>query len=329
MCGYQPKFTVSSKSINLISEISALVTKMDYRSLNRNLKLRKKNRVRSIQSSLQIEANSMTVEQVTDIMNGKKVLGPPRDIKEVKNAIEAYKLLPELDPYSIKDLLRTHGIMMADLTDQSGMFRTVGVNVVNSSTGEVIHYAPHPDYVPRFIEELMQWASTSEDHPLIISCVFHHEFEYIHPFTDGNGRTGRLWQNLILSKWNDLMASIPVESMIRRHQEEYYEAISRSTADGDSGVFIEFMLERTDRILDDTIAQISRESAETSEYVKRLLAAMEYDVPYTSNELLNRLGLRSKETLRKNYLNPAIGLGLLRMTLPKKPNSRNQRYVKQ
>ncbi len=266
---------------------------MDYHSLNRNLKLRKKNRVRSIQSSLQIEANSMTVEQVTDIMNGKKVLGPPRDIKEVKNAIEAYKLLPELDPYSIKDLLRTHGIMMADLTDQSGMFRTVGVNVVNSSTGEVIHYAPHPDYVPRFIEELMQWASTSEDHPLIVSCVFHHEFEYIHPFTDGNGRTGRLWQNLILSKWNPVFEWIPVESAIRDRQSEYYRCIREATDLNDTSVFIDFMLESIKESLQKTM----KDSADSLR--SKILSMIKGGKYTTAAEAAEKLGVSEKTIERE------------------------------
>ncbi|MBR6214264.1 MAG: Fic family protein [Candidatus Methanomethylophilaceae archaeon] len=266
---------------------------MNYHSLNRNLKLRKKNRVRSIQSSLQIEANSMTVEQVTDIMNGKKVLGPPRDIKEVKNAIEAYKLLPELDPYSIKDLLRTHGIMMADLTDQSGMFRTVGVNVVNSSTGEVIHYAPHPDYVPRFIEELMQWASTSEDHPLIVSCVFHHEFEYIHPFTDGNGRTGRLWQNLILSKWNPVFEWIPVESAIRDRQSEYYRCIREATDLNDTSVFIDFMLESIKESLQKTM----KDSADSLR--SKILSMIKGGKYTTAAEAAKKLGVSEKTIERE------------------------------
>ncbi|MBE6523071.1 MAG: Fic family protein [Thermoplasmata archaeon] len=266
---------------------------MDYHSLNRNLKLRKKNRVRSIQSSLQIEANSMTVEQVTDIMNGKKVLGPPRNIKEVKNAIEAYKLLPELDPYSIKDLLRTHGIMMADLTDQSGMFRTVGVNVVNSSTGEVIHYAPHPDYVPRFIEELMQWASTSEDHPLIVSCVFHHEFEYIHPFTDGNGRTGRLWQNLILSKWNPVFEWIPVESAIRDRQSEYYRCIREATDLNDTSVFIDFMLESIKESLQKTM----KDSADSLR--SKILSMVKGGKYTTAAEAAEKLGVSEKTIERE------------------------------
>ena len=242
MPGYQPRFTVSAESINLVSEIASLVTKMDIFSSNVDIRLRKKNRVRSIQSSLEIEANSLTVSQVTDIIEGKRVIGPQKDVLEVKNAIDAYGMIPELDPYSVNDLLRLHGVMMRGLTEQSGKFRTVGVNVVNSSTGEVIHYAPHPDYVPGFIKDLMQWASSSNHHPLIISCVFHHEFEYIHPFTDGNGRVGRLWQTLILSRWNPIFEWIPIESVVRDNQSLYYRAIRDATDQNDTSVFIDFML---------------------------------------------------------------------------------------
>ena len=253
MCGYQPKYSISSKSVNLVAEIATLITKIDPDAVIMDLRLRKRNRVKSIQSSLQIEANSMTLDQITDIIDGKRVIGPPRDIQEVKNTIKAYELLPKLDPYSVDDLLKVHETMMMGIVDEPGKFRKVGVNVVNSHTGEVIHYAPHPDYVPRFIEELMQWASSSEDHPLIKSCVFHHEFEFIHPFVDGNGRTGRLWQNLILSKWNPVFEWIPVESFVRDRQSDYYRCIKEATDQNDTSVFIEFMLESIrDSLLEST-----------------------------------------------------------------------------
>jgi len=242
MSGYQPKFTVSAESINLVSEISSLVTRLDIAGGQADIRLRKRNRVRSIQSSLQIEANTLTESQVTDIIEGRRVIGPPKDILEVKNAIDAYCMIPELDPYSPRDLLRLHGVIMRDLTERPGEFRTVGVNVVNTSTGEVIHYAPHPEFVPGFIADLMQWASSSNHHPLITSCVFHHEFEYIHPFTDGNGRTGRLWQTLILSKWNPVFEWIPIESVVRDNQASYYRAIRQATDQNDTSVFIDFML---------------------------------------------------------------------------------------
>lgn len=213
----------------------------DNRKVNLNPNLRRINRIMSIHSSLAIEGNTLTMDQVTDIIDGKRVLGNPREILEVKNALSAYDLMGDLDPFDLDCLLKAHGIMMSGIIDDAGALRKTGVGVYSGE--RLIHLAPPYDRVPELIASLMQWTKDSKDHPLIKSCVFHYEFEFIHPFSDGNGRTGRLWHTLILSKWNDLMASIPVESMIRRHQEEYYEAISRSTADGDSGAFIEFMLE--------------------------------------------------------------------------------------
>ena len=162
---------------------------------------------------------------------------------EIQNAVKAYDMIPRLDPHSVEDLLKAHRTMMNGLIDGPGKFRETGVNVINSVTKEVVHYAPHPKFVPVFISELMEWASATEHHPLITSCVFHHEFEYIHPFTDGNGRMGRMWQTLMLMKWNPLFEWIPEESVIRDHQQEYYRAIKESIDADDARVFIEFMLE--------------------------------------------------------------------------------------
>ena len=284
MCGYQPKFTISARSINLVSEISSLVTSISHASLTRDIRLRNRNRVRSIQSSLQIEANSLTVEQVTALFEGKRVMGPSKEIREVDNAIRAYDLISQLDPYSVKDLLRLHGIMMAGLTEQSGMFRTVGVNVVNSKTGEVIHYAPNPDYVPRFVGELMEWAASADDHPLIVSCVFHHEFEFIHPFTDGNGRTGRLWQTLILSKWDSIFEWIPVESKIRDRQSEYYRCIQKATDENDTSTFIDFMLEA---IRDALVKMVNENNSGYEQKILQLIADGDYT---NANEVADRLG---------------------------------------
>jgi Fic family protein len=190
--------------------------------------------------------------------------------------------------------------------------------------------APPPELVPDHMQSLFNWMNEVKEmlHPLILSTVFHYEFVFIHPFSDGNGRMARLWQTVMLTRWRSVFEFIPIESQIERFQQSYYDAIARCNANGNSDVFVEFMLEMIDRVLDEVIAQVNRENGETSEYVKRLLDCMEYDVPYTANALLERLGLKSKETLRKNYLNPAISLELIRMTLPEKPNSRNQRYVK-
>ena len=269
-----------------------MVTSISHASLTRDIRLRKRNRVRSIQSSLQIEANSLTVEQVTAIFEGKRVMGPSKDIREVDNAIRAYDLISQLDPYSVKDLLRLHGIMMAGLTEQSGMFRTVGVNVVNSKTGEVIHYAPNPDYVPRFVGELMEWAASADDHPLIVSCVFHHEFEFIHPFTDGNGRTGRLWQTLILSKWDSIFEWIPVESKIRGRQSEYYRCIQKATDENDTSTFIDFMLEA---IRDALVKMVNENNSGYEQKILQLIADGDYT---NANEVADRLGV-SEKTVRR------------------------------
>ena len=269
-----------------------MVTSISHASLTRDIRLRNRNRVRSIQSSLQIEANSLTVEQVTALFEGKCVMGPSKEIREVDNAIRAYDLISQLDPYSVKDLLRLHGIMMAGLTEQSGMFRTVGVNVVNSKTGEVIHYAPNPDFVPRFVGELMEWAASADDHPLIVSCVFHHEFEFIHPFTDGNGRTGRLWQTLILSKWDSIFEWIPVESKIRDRQSEYYRCIQKATDENDTSTFIDFMLEA---IRDALVKMVNENNSGYEQKILQLIADGDYT---NANEVADRLGV-SEKTVRR------------------------------
>ena len=269
-----------------------MVTSISHASLTRDIRLRNRNRVRSIQSSLQIEANSLTVEQVTALFEGKRVMGLSKEIREVDNAIRAYDLISQLDPYSVKDLLRLHGIMMAGLTEQSGMFRTVGVNVVNSKTGEVIHYAPNPDFVPRFVGELMEWAASADDHPLIVSCVFHHEFEFIHPFTDGNGRTGRLWQTLILSKWDSIFEWIPVESKIRDRQSEYYRCIQKATDDNDTSIFIDFMLEA---IRDALVKMVNENNSGYEQKILQLIADGDYT---NANEVADRLGV-SEKTVRR------------------------------
>ncbi len=219
-------------------------------------------------------------------------MGPSKEIREVDNAIRAYDLISQLDPYSVKDLLRLHGIMMAGLTEQSGMFRTVGVNVVNSKTGEVIHYAPNPDYVPRFVGELMEWAASADDHPLIVSCVFHHEFEFIHPFTDGNGRTGRLWQTLILSKWDSIFEWIPVESKIRDRQSEYYRCIQKATDENDTSTFIDFMLEA---IRDALVKMVNENNSGYEQKILQLIADGDYT---NANEVADRLGV-SEKTVRR------------------------------
>lgn len=238
----KPPFEITNQIIDSVAEIAELVGRLTVASpLSTSPTLRRINRIRTIHGSLAIEQNTLSLEQVTAVLSGKHVLAPPKDIAEVRNAYEIYERLDELDPYSVDDLLTAHGIMMRGLVEESGVFRTRPVGVVDSE-GHVLHFGTLPQYVPDLIMELLDWAKTSEVHMLIRSCVFHYEFELIHPFADGNGRVGRLWHTLLLSKWNPMFAWLPVESIIHDRQREYYEAINASNDAGESTAFIEFML---------------------------------------------------------------------------------------
>ena len=248
----KPPFEITNTMIHEIAEIAELVGKLtSTNQLSANPTLRRTNRIRTIHGSLAIEQNTLSLEQVTAVLNGKQVLAPPKDIAEVKNAYEIYERLEELDPYSVDDLLTAHGIMTRGLVDESGVFRFKPVGVVDQE-GHVLHFGTLPQYVPNLVMELLDWVKNSDVHMPIRNCVFHYEFELIHPFADGNGRVGRLWHTLLLSKWNPAFAWLPVESIIHDRQEEYYAAINASN-DGESTVFIEFMLSAIKASLMDAI----------------------------------------------------------------------------
>ena len=250
----KPPFEITNAMIHEVAEIAELVGKLNSTNqLSTNPTLRRTNRIRTIYGSLAIEQNTLSLEQVTAVLNGKQVLAPPKDIAEVKNAYEIYERLDELDPYSVDDLLTAHGIMTRELVEESGVFRSRPVGVVDQE-GRVLHFGTLPQYVPDLVMGLLDWAKDSDIHMLIRSCVFHYELELIHPFADGNGRIGRLWHTLLLSKWNPVFAWLPVESMIHAHQKEYYAAINASNAAGDSTVFIEFMLSTIKASLIDAIS---------------------------------------------------------------------------
>lgn len=249
----KPPFEITNTMIHEIAEIAELVGKLtSTNQLSANPTLRRTNRIRTIHGSLAIELNTLSLEQVTAVLNGKQVLAPPKDIAEVKNAYEIYERLEELDPYSVDDLLTAHGIMTRGLVDESGVFRSKPVGVVDQE-GHVLHFGTLPQYVPNLVMELLDWVKNSDVHMLIRSCVFHYEFELIHPFANGNGRVGRLWHTLLLSKWNPAFAWLPVESIIHDRQQEYYEAINASNNAGESTVFIEFMLSAIKASLMDAI----------------------------------------------------------------------------
>ena len=327
---YEPPFTITNRIVSYVASISEKIGRITLLSdMEAKPHLRKNNRIKSIHSSLKIEANSLSLNQVRDVINGKLVLGEQKEIQEVKNAYDAYEKILELDPYSIDDLKKFHGIMTRYIVEESGDFRRGEEGVFNGE--QCIFMAPPAQYVPQLMNELFGWMREAQTkvHPLVLSSVFHYEFVFIHPFADGNGRMARLWHTVILYRWRNVFEYIPLESQIERFQNEYYDAIAVCHTKGNSDIFIEFMLDMINQILDEVVLQVNRSNSEVSEYVKRMLAVMEYDVPYTSNSIMEALGLKSKETLRKNYINPAMELGLIKMTLPDKPNSRNQRYVKQ
>ena len=249
----KPPFEITNTMIDSVAEIAELVGRLTSNNqLSGSPTLRRSNRIRTIHGSLAIEQNTLSLEQVTAVLNGKHVLAPPKDIAEVKNAYEIYERLDELDPYSVDDLLTAHSIMTRELVDESGMFRTRPVGVVDQE-GRILHFGTLPQYVPDLVMELLDWVKNSDVHMLIRSCVFHYEFELIHPFADGNGRVGRLWHTLLLSKWNPAFAWLPVESIIHDRQQEYYAAINASNDAGESTVFIEFMLSAIKASLIDAI----------------------------------------------------------------------------
>jgi Fic family protein len=338
---YQPPFDISSKMIHQISAISEQLGRLETQQVSASPQLRKQNRIRTIQGTLAIEGNRLSVEQVSEILEGKRVLGQPREIQEVQGAIRAYEALPNWNPTAINDLLAAHSLLMADILVNAGKFRKGGVGIQKGS--QVVHMAPPAKRVPLLMADLMSWVKNAPDHALIKSCVFHYELEFIHPFMDGNGRMGRLWQTALLGAWNKLFYLLPIESVIKDQQARYYKALEDADKAANSTVFVEFMLD----IIYDAIAQnptkidqrIQPEpdqvgdqvgdqvSDQVSDQVKELLAVMG-DRDYTSQELMTRLSLSRKPTFRKNYLNPAIAAGLVVMKYPQSPRSPKQTYKK-
>lgn len=329
MQNYKPPFTITNKMLDYVSSISEKVGKIKSHSqLDTRPHLRRNNRIKSIHSSLKIEANSLSLSEVRDVINGRIVLGDMQEIQEVKNAYLAYEQIEKINPYSLDDLKKIHGVMTAGIVHESGNFRKGEEGVFSGDT--CIFVAPPPNMVPELMENLFIWMTENREvvHPLILSAVFHYEFVFIHPFSDGNGRMARLWHTVLLYQWRDIFEYIPLESQIEKFQSEYYDAIAKCHVNGDSDLFIEFMLEQIDKILDEVIQQLNTSNLDISEYVRRMLAAMEYDIPYTAVAIMERLGIKSRETFRKNYMNPALKAGMVEMTIPDKPNSRNQRYIK-
>ena len=305
MSKYQPPFHMTDKITNLTAAICELLGQIKILSRgNLAPHLRKENRIRTIHSSLSIEHNSLTLEQVTAIIDGRRILGNPVEIQEVKSAYTAYEMMLTLDPYSVDDLLKAYKAMMNELISENGRFRSGGVGVFNGKV--LVHMAPPANMVPGQIQDLFTWYKTAEIHPLIRSSIFHYEFEFIHPFADGNGRMGRMWHSLLLGRWNEIFYWLPVEDLIRLRQEEYYNALGKSDTDADSCAFVEFLLQVImDTLQNTTVVGNDEVEEQKDPLVDTLREAIGKDT-LSATEIMKRLGLSHRPTFRQNYLNPAL-----------------------
>ena len=310
-----PPFKITNEILNFVYEIGELVGKISAeKEFEKNLTLRRENRIKTIYSSLAIEQNTLTLEQVTDVINGKRVLAPPKDIKEVQNAYEIYERLEELDENSVKDLLLAHKIMTSELIKESGRFRSKNAGVYQGD--KLIHMGTLPEYIPELINNLFSWLKNSKEHPLIKAAVFHYEFEFIHPFQDGNGRIGRLWHSLILSKWKKIFAWLPIESLVQKYQKEYYISINNSNRDGESTEFILFML----RIINETLIELVENKKTTDkttdkmtdknrERIKLVIKYLSQNNSINNKEAQNLLDI--SESAAKRFLNKLVKENIL------------------
>ncbi len=333
---YRPPYTLTTAMLRLVAEIGEWIGRYPMTAeAQLPPKLRRGNRIRSIHASLAIEQNTLTLEQVTAVIEGKRVLGTPREIQEVRNAFAAYESLDRWNPASQKDLLEAHRRLMVGLVDRPGAFRTGGVGIFRGT--RVVHVAPPASRVRSLVANLLQWLATTDEHPLVAGCAFHYEFEFIHPFADGNGRVGRLWQTLIASRWKPIFAYLPVETIVHDRQAEYYQVLARADQAGDATGFIEFMLEAmrtalmeavgTDQVIDQVTDQvwnllIRLQKDEATGAASHRRAAMGSTVA----GLMAALDLSHRPTFRHNYLDPALALRLIERTQPDSPRSPTQRY---
>ena len=323
-------FEISNEMLKKVSDIMEKIGKLDsFTNLDKTPYLIKQTKINSVHSSVAIENNPLSLEQVKDVINGKLVIGEQKDIQEVKNAYKAYEMLKDINPYSIDDLKKVHGVMTFLVEEVSGEFRTTSEGVFDDN-GNCIFVCPPGDRVNSLMHDLFEWLNENKDtiHPLILSSIFHYEFVFIHPFTNGNGRTVRLWQNSILYKWKDIFEYLPIESKIHKYQDEYYDSIAKCHKNANSNVFIEFMLKMIDETLDEAISTSHLPITNETININKLLEVMKSGKPMTATEIMEKLGIKSKETLRGQYLDPAIKQGLVSLTIPDKPTSKNQMYYK-
>lgn len=308
-----PPYTITDKMLNYVSEIMKKVGEANYfESLNRYPELRRKTRIKSIHSSLAIENNQLSLFQVEDVINGKPVIGEQKDIQEVKNAYEAYEQIDKINPYSVEDLKKIHKTLTFLIEKYAGKFRNHGECVRDGE--RIIFVAPPENMVNPLMNQLFDWMRKSKEtvNPLILSCIFHYEFVFIHPFHDGNGRTARLWQTAILSHWEKAFTYLPIESMIKKNQEEYYTAIQNCNNVGKSNEFIEFML----KIISETIDEMmnSKEMKDKSylllsESESKVLECIKRNVIIGAKDIIEQTKLSDstvRRILRKFLINEKI-----------------------
>jgi len=286
------------------------------------LHLRRVNRVRTIQGSLAIEGNTLTEAQITAILEGKRVIAPPGEIQEVRNAVAVYEHLTQWNPHKQSDLLTAHAMLIQGLLESAGRYRTSGVGVMGRQ--EVVHVAPPASRVADLMLDLFQWLKTSDLHPLITSSIFHYEFEFIHPFEDGNGRMGRFWQTLLLSHWHAQFVDLPIESMIYARQRDYYLALNASTSTSDAAPFVSFMLEVILSTLDSLgTTQTGTKSGPSRDQVEIMRNCM---TERAITELMAIVGRTNRTKFRDHVLRPMLDADWLEMTIPDKPRSSKQKY---
>lgn len=267
MSRYQPPFQLSHAMLTKAAEIAELLGRWKQASQDTlTPQLRLGNRIRTIQASLAIELNTLSLEQVTAVLAGKAVLGLSREIQEVKNAFAAYEMLPDWRPDRLDDLLAAHGLLLQGLADDAGRFRAGGVGIYLGR--QLVHMAPPASQLPRLMNDLLDWLAHSDAHPLIASTALHYELEFIHPFNDGNGRIGRLWQSLILSRWQPILAYLPVETVIKSRQDDYYRVLGEADQATDCSGFILFMLDAIAEALQQAIGSETRVKAPAETRVK-------------------------------------------------------------
>lgn len=320
---YLPTYTITPGIVNKIAEIGEVIGRYTILAeQNLTPRLRRENRIRTIQASLAIENNTLTLEQVTAIIEGKRVLGHPREIQEVRNAFAVYEAMERWAISAEEDLLAAHEMLMRGLLDETGRYRSGGVGIFRD--GHVVHMAPPAERVPKLMADLLDWLENTDAHPLVASCVFHYEFEFIHPFADGNGRMGRLWQTMILRKWKPLLAYLPVETVIRDRQEGYYHVLAVADQQADATPFVDFMLSALSDALREAVVsdQVSDQAADQVAILIRAIGAGEMG----STDLMQAIGLSHRPTFRKNYLNPALENEWIERTQPDSPRSPTQRY---